>query len=307
MQVVELVEYGGRLEVVDRPDPVPGSGQVRVRVLAATVNPVDWFVASGALASMAPHLAMPLVLGWDVVGVVDAVGVGAPYEPGQRVAAMTPWFDAGVGTFAEAVLLDPAWLTPLPDGLDPVLAATVPLNGQTARQALDLLAVQPGATVLVTGASGGAGGFAVQLATVAGARVLAVASSGDEERVRGLGAAEVLARGDDLVERVRALVPAGVDAVLDAVPVGPQLVAAVRDGGAFLTVLAPTAPESERGIRVEKVSVTPRREQLATLLDDLAAGRLQTAVAQVLPLAKAAEAVEIASAGGLRGKVVLVP
>jgi len=283
------------------------AGQVRVRVLAATVNSVDLMTAGGVLASMTPHLELPLVLGWDVVGEVDAVGDGAQYQVGDRVAAMVPWFERGAGAYVEAVVLDEAWTAPLPAGADPVLAATVPLNGQTAHQAVDLLALEPGQQVLVTGASGGVGGFAVQLAAARGASVVAVASHGDEDRVRALGAARVLARSDDLLTAARQVVPAGFDAVLDAVPVGPQLVDAVRDGGIFVTVLDPAAPAEERGVRVAKVSVRPDRAQLARLLIDLAAGRLTTTVAQTLPLVEAAEAHELVAGGGLRGKVVLVP
>ncbi len=307
MRVVEVGEFGGPVRVVERPEPQPGAGEIRVRVQAATVNPVDWLTASGVLAAMAAHLPTPLALGWDVAGEIDAVGDGAGFEVGQQVAAMSPWFERGVGTFADAVVLDAGWLAPLPAGVDPVLAATVPLNGQTARQAVDLLALQPGQNLLVTGASGGVGGFAVQLAAAAGAHVTAVASAENADRVSALGAAQVLPRSADLASTARGRRPEAFDAVLDAVPVGPQLVGAVRDGGTFVTVLDPAVPAAERGVRIAKVSVTPRPEQLAQLLDDLAAGRLVTAVAQQVPLADAPKAFELAAGGGLRGKVVLVP
>jgi NADPH2:quinone reductase len=304
--VMELDAFGAPLRAAERPEPQPGPGQVRIRVRAAMVNPADWLVAGGVLAAMTAHLPFPLVLGWDVAGEVDAVGAGAEYEIGRWVAAMSPWFDHGAGTFAEAVVLDAASVAPLPAGVDPVDAATVPLNGLTARQALDLLTLEPGQRLLVTGASGAVGGFAVQLAAARGVEVLAVASYGDEERVRGLGATEVLPRTDDPVTAVRGRAPDGVDAVLDAVPVGPQLIGAVRDGGSFVTVLDPAIPDAERGVRVAKVSVRPDPRQLAELLTDLAAGRLTTSVAQRLPLAEAGKALELAAGGGLRGKVVLV-
>ncbi len=172
---------------------------------------------------------------------------------------------------------------------------------------MDLLQLRADQTVLITGAIGGVGGFAVQLAAAAGHHVIAVASRGDEERVRGLGAAEVLGRSDDLVADLLAGHPQGVDAVLDAVPVGPQLIGAVRDGGAFVTTLDPAAPTAERRVRVAKVSVTPRPDQLTALLEAAAAGALQTAVALRMPLGQAQRALDAAAAGGLRGKVVLVP
>lgn len=310
MKVMQIDAYGADLRAAERPEPVPGPGQVRVRVAAATVNPVDWLTAAGVLAGLTPHLAPPFVLGWDVAGTVDAVGAGAPYAVGRAVAGMSPWFANGNGTFAEAVVLDADQVAPVPDGLDPVTAATVPLNGQTARQALDLADVAPGRTLLVTGASGAVGGFAVQLAARAGVEVVAVASTGDEERVRSLGAAQVLPRAaspEVLAAAVRRARPDGVDAVLDAVPVGPALVAAVRDGGAFVTVLDPAVPAAERDVRVAKVSAHPDAAQLADLLADAAAGRLVTAVAKQLPLTEAAEALALAARGGLRGKIVLVP
>lgn len=307
MYAMELDRIGGSLQAVQRPDPQPGPGQVRIRVRAATVNPVDWLVAGGVLASMTGHLPFPLVLGWDAVGEVDAVGDGAGIAVGTTVAAMSPWFDGGVGTFADTVVLDATSVAPLPDDVDPVEAATLPLNGLTARQALDLAGPRPGQRLLVTGASGGVGGFAVQLAAARGASVVAVASYGDEERVRSFGATEVLPRGDDLVGAVRRLLPDGVDAVLDAVPVGPPLIGAVRDGGTFVTVLDPATPAPERGIRVGKVSARPDSGQLGELLAALAAGRLRTAIAHRLPLVEAGKALDLAAAGGLRGKVVLLP
>lgn len=306
MYAMELDHFGGTLHAVERPEPEPGPGQVRIRVRAATVNPVDWLVASGVLAGMVSHIPLPLVLGWDAVGEITAVDPGTGYRPGQAVAAMSPWFDRGAGTFAESVVLDTASVAALPDGVDPVVAATVPLNGLTARQALDLVGAEAGQRLLVTGASGAVGGFVVQLAAARQIAVVAVASYGDEERVRGLGAAEVLPRTDDLASAVRERFPDGIDAVLDAVPVGPQLIGAVRDGGSFVTVLEPAAPETERGVRVAKVSAHPDPRQLAQLLAELAAGRLTTAVAREMPLTEAGKALEVAAERGLRGKVVLV-
>jgi NADPH:quinone reductase-like Zn-dependent oxidoreductase len=309
MRVIEVREFGGPevLVEVERPEPEPGPGQVAVRVRAAAVNPVDWFTRSGALAAVFPHPAPPLVLGWDLAGTVERDGGG--FTAGQRVAGMVPWFTVGRGTYAEVVVAEPEWLAPVPDGVDDVTAGALPLNALTARQALDLTAVPAGATLLVTGASGAVGGYAVQLAAAAGVEVLAVASDGDEEWVTGLGAKHVLARAgaDDLAAAVRAVVAGGVDAVLDAAPVGPGLVAAVRDGGAFTAVLDATAPAAERGVRVAKVSVVPDAAALRELLAAAAAGALSVRVAGTRPLAGAAGAHERAAAGGLRGKLVLVP
>ena len=306
MRVVEAVAFGGPevLREVTRPDPAAGPGQVLVRVHAATVNPADLAARAGALRRLRPDIVPPFVLGWDLAGEVVAAGPGAGgYRPGDRVVGMIPWPEARgqVGAYAELVAADPAWLAPLPDGVDGAAAATLPLNGLTAQQALAMLALPPGSTLLVTGASGGVGGFAVQLAAQAGHRVLAVAGRDDEAWVEQLGAAQVLPRDTDLAG-------AGpVDAVLDAVPVGTPAVAAARDGGAVVFTRHVDAPAGSRGVRLATVLVRPDPEGLRALAADLAAGRLRTRVAEVLPLREAAQAHRRAEAGGLRGKLVLAP
>ncbi|MEV8512333.1 NADP-dependent oxidoreductase [Dactylosporangium sp. NPDC051484] len=294
MFLVEVSQFGDadRLRGTWRPDPAPVAGRVPVRVSAAVVNPVDVGTRAGGLAAMVPGLRPPFVLGWDFAGVTD---------DGTAVAGLVPWFDeaGATGTYTERLLADPAWLAPIPAGVDPAEAATIALNGLTARQALPLAGLRAGARLLVTGASGGVGGLAVQLAAAAGLDVTAIASPGDEAFVAGLGAKEVVTRG--------AALPAGAfDAALDAASYGGVL-HAVRDGGAYVAVTDPSTPAPERGIRVAKVSVAPSAEGLAALLDDLAAGRLTTRIAGRLPLAKAAEAHRRVERGGLRGKLVLLP
>ena len=288
MRVVEVQQYGGvdTLRVVERPEPVPSGGRVRVRVTAVTVNPVDVVTRAGYLAALVPDLTGPFVLGWDFAGVT---------EDGQAVAGFVPWFEQGgrVGTYASELLADPAWFAPVPDPEDLVTASTVPLNAVTAAPALRLAGLTAGQSLLVTGASGGVGGFAVQLAVAAGLEVTAVASTGDEAYVAGLGAKTVLARTETPA-------PGSFDAVLDAASV-PGAIAAVRDGGAFVAVMDPAAPAAERGVRVDTVHVTPDRAQLTELLG---AG-LVTRVAGTLDLAEAAEAHRRLEAGGLRGKLVL--
>ncbi|MEU7870765.1 NADP-dependent oxidoreductase [Dactylosporangium sp. NPDC049140] len=294
MRAVEVSGYGDaeRLRVAERPEPAAEAGRVPVRVTAAVVNPVDVWTRAGAMSGLLPGLNPPFLLGWDFAGTT---------ADGTAVAGLVPWFDEGgrTGTYAEALLADPAWLAPIPAGVDPVDAATVALNGLTAQQALELLALPAGARLLVTGASGGVGGFAVQLAAAAGLDVTAVASGGDEAFVAGLGAKEVLSRGAEL--------PAGAfDGALNAAGTEGVL-AAVRDGGAFVAVTDPSEPRTERGVRVETVHVVPSSAGLAALLGELAAGRLVTRVADRLPLTEAAAAHRRVETGGLRGKLVLIP
>jgi NADPH2:quinone reductase len=309
MKVVEISGFGGPevLEVVDRPEPVAAPGHVLVRVRAATVNPVDVATRAGAFAAALGSVGFPLVLGWDVAG--EVVGGDPAFAPGQRVLGMIPWFVAPVGAYAEVVSVNPAWLASLPKEVDTTIAATLPLNGSTARQALDLLHVRPGQTVLVTGASGGVGGFAVQLAAAAGAHVVAVASTGDEDFVAGLGAKLVLPRAesaDALVQAVRTHFPDGVDAVLDAAPIGAGVIGAVRDAGAFVGTIPPAMPETERDITVRRVEARPDAAGLRELVAVAAAGGLTSRIAGTLPLEDAAEA-HRRTGSGARGKFVLVP
>jgi NADPH2:quinone reductase len=306
MRAVEVVAFGGPevLRVADREAPRPGTGQVLVRIRAATVNPTDLAARSGALRSMLPDIQPPFALGWDLAGEVLEVGAGtAAYQPGDRVVGMIPWPRTGgqVGAYAELAAVDPGWLAPLPAAVDDAAAATLPLNALTAWQALDMIAPAPGSTLLITGASGGVGGFATQLAVRAGHRVLAVAGRDDEQWVGSLGPAKVLPRSTDLT-RV-----GPVDAVLDAVPVGVRVAAAVRDGGTVVFTRHPSPHAPGREVRLQTVLVRPDRVALRELAADLAAGQLRTRVAEAMPLDQADRAHRRAEAGATHGKLVLLP
>ena len=306
MHVAEVTAFGAPevLRLAERPDPAPAPGEVVVRIRAATVNPTDLSVRSGQARARMPDLRPPIVPGWDLAGEVTAVGSEADgFAPGDRVVGMIPFGRIGgrVGAYAQAAAVDPGWLAPLSTDVDDAIAATLPLNALTARQALDMIAAPPGATLLVTGASGAVGGFATQLAVREGLRVLAQASHDDEEWVASLGAAEVLPRATDLAT----IGP--VDAVLDAVPLGPACTAALRDGAIAVFTRPPQPPEPPRGLRFETVLVQSDAAALRALAADLEAGRLRTRVAEVLSLADAARAHALTEAGGLRGKVVLAP
>jgi NADPH:quinone reductase-like Zn-dependent oxidoreductase len=304
MRVIEVTAAGGPevLRLVERPDPTPGAGEALVRVEAANVNPTDL----GARAGHGPR-AMPeppYVLGWDFAGEVIAVGSGDPdVSRGDRVVGMIHWYDddGRRGAYAEQVAVPAGWLVPLPNALEATAAATIPLNGLTAAQGLALLSLPGDASLLVTGASGAVGAFAVQLAKQAGLRVVAQASTGDEDWVRGLGPDEVVARDADFAS----IGP--VDGLFDAVPVGEPAYAALRDGGAAVSTRRVPAPDAARGIRQQVFLVEPDTERLEQLVDAAAAGWLKSRVDRVLPLAQAAEAHRLNEAGGLRGKVVLVP
>ncbi len=304
IRVCEVTDFGGPelLRAGERPRPVPGPREVVVDIAAANVNPTDLGARSGVFRRRAPGLRPPFVPGWDLAGVVSAVGEEVSrYAVGDRVVGMIPWAHIGgrVGAYAEAAAVDPDWLAPRPDGLDEVASATVPLNTLTARQALDLIAGPPGATLLVTGASGAVGGFATQLAVKDGLRVLAVASDGDEDWVASLGAAEVISRATDLAS----LHP--VDAVLDAVPVGAPAAAAARDGGVVVFTRRVGDVAGGRDLQVHSPLVHTDSVALAELTRTVASGALRTRVNRTLDLADAGEAHRLVERGGLRGKVVL--
>jgi NADPH:quinone reductase-like Zn-dependent oxidoreductase len=212
-----------------------------------------------------------------------------------------------LGAQAEHIVLDADTVTAAPADVSLTEAATLPLNGLTALQALDGLDLRPGETLLVTGAAGAVGGFAVELAAARGVRVVAVAGADDEPLVRKLGAELFVPRTAWLGEEVRSLVPGGVDAALDAAVVGAAALAAVRSRGAFAALVAGGAPPPLRGIRVFNHWIYADGTLLARLVDLVEAGSLTLRVAEALPLDQVATAHERVAKGGLRGRLVLTP
>ncbi|WP_374117156.1 NADP-dependent oxidoreductase [Streptomyces sp. RKAG293] len=302
----------GMLEVVDVPVPGVGAGQLRISVGAAAVNPVDLLVSAGAPVAAGLVGARPTFgLGWDVAGTVDVVGPGVTaFAPGDRVIGLQDRLDVRTGAQAEYVVLDADAVASAPAGIPPEAAATLPLNALTADLALDVLGalgLEPGGTLLVTGAAGALGGYAVELAALRGLRVVAVAGAADESSVRALGAAHFVERGAELADRVRRLVPGGVDAALDAAMLRADALDAVRGGGAFASVNAGAAPVPLRAIHVRDVWVRADGARLAELARLAETGALTPRVAGVLPLERAAEAHARMSEGGVRGRWVLVP
>lgn len=302
VRVIEVAEVGGPevLKVATRKDPLAGAGEVVVEIARATVNPSDLGARSGATLRRVPDLRLPFVPGWDLCGTVSAVGPGVEgLVVGDRVVGLIPWVPirGRVGAYAEAAAVEASWLARVPADLDAGLGATVPLGGLTAAQGLELLGAAPGATVLVTGASGAVGWFAAQLARRQGCRVLAVASHQDEPWVERLGV-EVVPRSTEL-ERIET-----VDAVFDAVPLGPSVTAPLRRGGTVVFTRPPPG-EPPPGVDYATVWVEPRPAMLEELALQVATGSLLTRVAHELPLGDAPRAHALVEAGGLRGKVVL--
>ncbi|WP_406311314.1 NADP-dependent oxidoreductase [Streptosporangium sp. NBC_01639] len=311
MRAVVVRSFGGSevLRTEEVPVPPTGAGQVRIRVEAAGVNPVDAAVRTGALveAGLAERRAVH-GLGWDVAGVVEETGAGVDgFVPGDRVIGLADRLDLPLGAYAEQIVLDAGAVALAPTRATAAQAATLPLNGLTADQALDLAGLVEGQILLVTGAAGGVGGYAVELAVARGLRVVAVAGVDDEELVRGFGAEFFVPRDAELGSAVRELVPGGAHGAVDAAAVGTAALTAVRNGGSFVAVLGGAAPVPLRGTRVGNVWIRADGSRLAELARLADAGRLTLRVAGTFPLAQAAAAHERLAAGGLRGRLVLLP
>jgi NADPH:quinone reductase len=230
----------------------------------------------------------------------------SPSGVSARVIGLRDRLDQPVGTYAEQVVLDAADVARAPEGAGSAAASTLPLNGLTAVQALDLLGLGAGQTILVTGAAGGLGGFGVELAAMRGLRVIAAAGDDDEKLVRELGAAEFVPRSADLAAAVRDLAPGGVDAAFDAAVLGYPALDAVRARGSFATFGGPRLVPV-RGIRVVLVVIHADAAALAGLSALAGSGKLTLRVAGTYPLADAAQAHERLAAGGMRGRLVLIP
>ncbi len=309
MRAVELPRYGGPevLRLVERPEPVVEAGRVRVRMRASAVNSVDTLIRSGALAEATPNVRLPALLGFDIAG--EVIDDGEGFHAGDHVIGVLPWFELGTGegVSAEIVSALPDWLAQVSESVDWPTAGSLPLNGSTASQASAMLHAAPGDTVLVTGASGAVGAFAVQMLVADGIDVIASASTGDEAFVVSLNPTHTIPRlsSEAFVRRVRELAPSGVDALFDAALLGSDVIGAVRDGGRFITAFEPFGPMPERGIEVGAVHATPDRSVLETIANEVSAGRLVSRIGDVLPLERLAEAHELTAAGGLRGKIVI--
>jgi NADPH:quinone reductase-like Zn-dependent oxidoreductase len=312
MRAVRIHRYGGPevLMVEEAPMPEPGRGEVLVRVVASSVNPVDWKIREGKLDAMF-HYKFPLVLGWDVSGIVEKLGPETTgFAPGAAVFSRPDI--ARDGAYAEFVVVRASELAHKPASLGHVEAASVPLVALTAWQTLFeaspphvAAGLSAGQTVLVHAASGGVGSFAVQLAKWRGAKVIATASGKNEAFVRGLGADVFV----DYTKQRFEDVAKDVDVVLDGVGGETQerSFATLRPGGILVSIAGrPSADLAKKhGVRVGYVFVQPNAAQLtkiAALLDEKV---LKTEVQEVLPLAEARRAQEISATGRVRGKIVL--
>ncbi|MEU3191442.1 NADP-dependent oxidoreductase [Streptomyces sp. NPDC006992] len=286
------------IETVDLPVAEPGPEEILVRIAAAAINPVDLGVAAGVFHRLGmihqPHWTG---LGWDFAGAVEAAGPGVELPVGTPVAGFLDGFDRDHGSHAEHLLVPAANAAVVPDGVDLVEAATVPLNATAAAQLVDLLGDAPSEArrLLVTGAAGAVGAHVAVLAQDRGWQVTGLARAADEPFVRGLGVDFATDLGQ------------GWEAVADAGALQEPALKAVRDGGRFVGVQPAARLSEERGITVEVIFARPDGPLLARLLARVAAGELPARVHAVAPLDDAADAYQAMAKGGVRGRIVLVP
>ncbi|MFC9454187.1 zinc-binding alcohol dehydrogenase family protein [Streptomyces sp. NPDC056983] len=309
MKAVGLTEFGGPevLRILDLPVPQAGPGEVQIRVRAATVNPVDALMRRGI--AHVSDAEPPYVPGMEASGVVEEIGEGTvtDLDVGDRVMAIVV-LSGTHGGYAEHVVVPAESVVRIPEGMSDAEAATLPMNGLTARMALDLLELPTGATVAITGAAGGVGGYAVQWAKADGLRVIADAAPKDEQLVKDLGADVVLPRGDVFPELVRKKAPEGVDGLVDTAGIAPTAMRAVRDGGRVASSVRAVAVPEERGITTQYTLVPQYAREHAKLkrLQQLAQdGRMTPRVARTLPAEQAVDAHHLLETGGLKGRIVL--
>lgn len=308
MKAIALTEFGDAevMSLQELPDPLLGPDQVLVEVRAAGVNPVDYKIRAGYLQGLMPHHT-PLIPGWDVAGVVRAVGIGVQgWKPGDEVLAYARKDHVQFGTYAELVSLPDRMVARKPSTVDFVTAAALPLAGLTALQSLKAVGAGSGDVVLVHAAAGGVGHLQVQIARELGAsRVIGTASPRNHEFVRSLGA-EPVSYGDALVDAVAELVGGDgrVDVVVDNAGglAFDQSLQLVRDRARMTSIVdGPRALENG----VVNTWARPNAEQTQWLVDLVADGRLRVEVQQTFPLEEAVKAHRLLEGGHVRGKVVL--
>lgn len=309
VKVIGVDEFGGpeMLKAFDIPARPVGAREVRVDVSAAAVSPTDTIHRSGGRAELLQKDPPPYVPGMDVAGVISEIGEGVDHvavgDSVMGIVAPT----ASHGGYSASIVLPARSVSRAPKGATAAEASTLPMNGLTAQYALDLLDLPNGATLAVTGAAGAFGGYMVQLGVHRGLHVIADSSEADEALVRSLGAHDIVRRGDDVAERIRALVPDGVDGLADGSIQNELVLPAVRDNGGFATVRGFQGP-SERGITLHQVWVREYATELEKL-DELRAltesGKVTLRVAATFPADNAAEAHRVLEAGGTRGRCVI--
>jgi NADPH:quinone reductase-like Zn-dependent oxidoreductase len=306
MKAIQIHNYGGpeALKYEDAPRPQPQAGEVLVRVHAATVNPIDWNVREGHMKDFWPH-KFPLILGWDLSGVVEELGRGASrFKIGDEVYSVPD--PTRNGAYADYIVVRESELALKPNSLHHIHAAAAPLATLTAWQSLfDTAQLQPDQRVLIHAGSGGVGHFAVQLAKWKGAHVIATASTTNQELLRELGADETI----DYTRQRFEDVARNIDIVLD--PIGGDTQArswqVLKKGGTLLSVVEPPSADKAKAFGIQAVFVAshPNGAELSKIAELIDSGDLKPIVNRILPLSEARRAHELSQTGHIHGKIVL--
>jgi len=309
MKALALSAFDEAPSVIEVTDPVAGPGEVLVRLAAASINAFDVTVASGAAKAFMTY-EFPAVIGGDLAGTVEGTGDSVEgFAVGDRVFGMMGMKGAvHDGSFGELATPTAASIAPTPDGLSDIDAGSLAVAGTTAMSAIEAIAPGDGTTILVLGATGGVGAFALQLAHTRGAHVIASVRPGDEDFVTGLGAAETADYTGDLAGDIKARYPDGVDAVVDAVSYGVDAFGAVadlvRDGGMLVSTRGAAGDATEIGdVRVANANGNPAH--LPALGGLVVSGRVQVPVRRTYPLADAAHAIADFAEQHTVGKLVI--
>ena len=308
MKAVRVHNYGGPevLRFEDAPRPTPGSGELLIRVHAAAVNPADWKARAGYLKDYIP-LPLPFIPGWDVSGVVETVGSGVTkFKKGDEVYARPDVARNGNGAYAEYTVVKETETAFKPKSIDHIQAAAIPVVALTAWQALfDTAALNAGQKILIHGAAGGVGSFAVQLAKWKGAHVIGTASARNQAFLRELGVDEPIDYEKTRFEEV----VHDVDVVLDTIggDIQKRSWKVLKKGGILVSIVAPPSAEeaAKNGVRSASISAQPSASQLAEIAKLVDSGQLKPIVETVLPLSEARHAHELSQRGHARGKIVL--
>jgi NADPH:quinone reductase-like Zn-dependent oxidoreductase len=309
MKAIRFHEYGdaGVLRYEDAERPAPAAGEVLVEVAATSFNPVDAGIRAGYLQQVFP-ISLPHIPGIDVAGTVVALGAGVTrWTVGDRVVGFLSMVADGAA--AEFVAAPAETLAPAPTTIPLTNAAALPVGAQTAWQALfEHADLQSGSRVLINGAGGGVGGYAVQLAKRAGAHVIATAGPRSADTVRAQGADQII---DYTTTNTVKEVTEPVDVVLNLVAAPESDIVAltglIRDGGVIVTTATPAAGDPDRAVRATGMQLRTDADQLAKLVEMVDAGELGVEVSATYPLFQAAAVHELGTTGGIRGKVLLTP
>ena len=302
MKAIRIYEFGGPdvLRYEDIPEPQPGPGEILIRVIAAGVNPIDWKIRSGYM----PGLPLPMIMGLDVTGIVEAVGQGeTSFQPGDEIFAKV---SIGQGGYAEYTVTSSTQAAKKPRSIGFVESAAIPTAGLAAWQSLfDIAGLESGQSVLIHGAAGGVGTFAVQFAKWKGAHVIGTASSKNAEFLRSIGSDEVIDYRNQRFEEI----VSNLDVVLDTIG-GDTFERSwkVLKPGGFLVSTVVSIPEGmpqKYGVRAKTLMTQADGRELAQIAAIIDEQKIKPIVTTVLPLADAKKAHEMSESRHTRGKIVL--